>query len=172
MIDPYMHPLIRTSFTLFLFCITIQTGFAGQSSANPVKTAPIASRGVEKLDSILNARVSVVEFKKESDMTAEEINSSTGKICSCQILNLESSNYQHHYVVLLAERKNDGSGQAYTVAKNRIQKEKKHMKQMFYDKIEVVSDIQGTGSCKAMYYRLRKADVSLQLYEILNADIN
>jgi len=113
-----------------------------------------------------------MELKKESVQNSEETNSSEEKICSCQVLNLESSNFDHRYVVLLAEKKNDGTGTAYTIAKNRIQKEKKHLKQMFYDKIKVVSEKQGTGSCKEMFYRLRKADVSLQLYEILNADIN
>jgi hypothetical protein len=43
---------------------------------------------------------------------------------------------------------------------------------MFYDKVELVSETQATGSCKDMFYRLRKINVSLQLYEILNADIN
>ena len=113
-----------------------------------------------------------MEVKKESELTPEEANSSNEKICSCQVLNLESSNFDHRYVVLLAEKKSDGTGTAYTIAKNRIQKEKKHLKQMFYDKIEVVSEKQGTGSCKEMFYRLRTADVSLKLYEILNADIN
>ncbi|HEX3767209.1 MAG TPA: hypothetical protein VHT72_02490, partial [Puia sp.] len=78
----------------------------------------------------------------------------------------------HRYVVLLAEKKSDGSGTAFTVAKNRIQKEKKHLKQMFYDKVKLVSETQATGSCEEMFYRLRKINVSLQLYEILNADIN
>ena len=113
-----------------------------------------------------------MEIKKESEPNSEEESSSTGKICSCQVLNLESSNFDHRYVVLLAEKKNDGSGAAYSIAKNRIQKEKKHLKQMFYDKIKVVSETQGTGSCKEMFYRLKSANVRLQLYEILNADIN
>jgi hypothetical protein len=166
-----MHPLIRISFTLFLLCFIVQAGFAGQSSVRPIKIISISAQ-IEKLDSILSNRVSVVEVKKETELTPEEANSSTGKICSCQVLNLASSNYDHRYVVLLAEKKNDGTGSAFTMAKNRIQKEKKHLKQMFYDKIQVVSEMQGTGSCEAMFYRLRTADVSLQLYEILNADIN
>ena len=166
-----MYPLTRISFALSL-CLAVQTGFAGQSSVRPVTGIPFISAGIEKLDSILSNRVSVIEVKKESALTPEEANSSAGKICSCQVLNLASSNYDHRYVVLLAEKKNDGSANAFTVAKNRLQKEKKHLKQMFYDKIQVVSEMQGTGSCKAMFYRLRKADVSLQLYEILNADIN
>ena len=166
-----MHPLIRISFALFLLCFAVQTGFAGQGSVRPVRSVYIASARIEKLDSVLNKRVSVMEVKKESELTSEEANTS-GKICSCQVLNLESSNFDHRYVVLLAEKKNDGSAAAYAIARDRIQKEKKHLKQMFYDKVKVVSEMEGTGSCKEMYYRLRKADVSLKLYEILNADIN
>jgi hypothetical protein len=167
-----MHPLIRISFALFLLCFAFQTGFAGQGSVRPVKRVTLVSEQIEKLDSNLNNRVSVTEVKKESEQNSEKTNSSEEKICSCQVLNLESSNFDHRYVVLLAEKKNDGTESAYSIAKNRIQKEKKHLKQMFYDKIKVVSEKQGTGSCKDMFYRLRKADVSLKLYEILNADIN
>ncbi len=42
---------------------------------------------------------------------------------------------------------------------------------MFYEKVKVVAEMQGTGSCKSMFYQLRSADSHLQLYEILNADI-
>jgi hypothetical protein len=167
-----MYPLIRNSFALFLLCFAGLNSFAGQGSVRPVNTVNFVSQCTEHLDSILSVRVSLLEVKKESELTSEEINSSAGRICSCQVLNLESSNYDHRYVVLLAEKKNNGSGTAYAIAKNRIQKEKKHLKQMFYDKIKVVSEVQGAGSCKAMFYRLRTADVNLQLYEILNADIN
>ena len=152
--------------------MAVQTGYAGQGSVRPVKRVSIVTASFEKLDSVLSSPVSVMEIKKESELTSEEANSSAGKICSCQVLNLESSNFDHRYVVLLAEKKNDGSGTAYSIAKNRIQKEKKHLKQMFYDKIQVVSETQGTGSCKEMFYRLKSSNVRLQLYEILNADIN
>lgn len=167
-----MHPLIRTSFALSLVFFAAQAGFAGQSSVTPATSISLISAHIGKLDSILSSRVSVIEVKKEPELTTEDGNSSTEMICSCQVLNLESSNYNHRFVVLLAEKKNDRTGTAFTKAKNRIQKEKKHLKQMFYDKIQVVSEMQGTGSCKAMFYRLKTADMSLQLYEILNADIN
>jgi hypothetical protein len=167
-----MYPVIRNSFTLFILCFVVNAGFAGQGSVRPVKFMPSLSINIKKLDSVLSNEVSVVEIKKATEMSPEEANASAGKICSCQILNLASSNFDHRYVVLLAEKKNDGNGSAYTIAKNRIQKEKKHLKQMFYDKVELVSESQGTGSCKEMFYRLKTTNVSLQLYEILNADIN
>ena len=166
-----MHPLIRISFAIFCLCIASLNGFAGSSNTSPVKTVSFQLKEISKLDSFLTARITVMEVKKESELSAEESNSATGKICSCQVLNLESSNYDHRYVVLLAEKKNDGSGAAFEVAKSRIQKEKKHLKQMFYDKVQVVAEMQGTGSCKSMFYKLRTANNSLQLYEILNADI-
>jgi hypothetical protein len=166
-----MRPLIRISFALFCLCFATQTGFAGSTNTSPVKTATFKLKDVKKIDSFLTARVAVIEVKKESEISAEESSANTGKICSCQVLNLESSNYDHRYVVLLAEKKNDGSGAAFEVAKSRIQKEKKHLKQMFYDKVKVVAEMQGTGSCKSMFYKLRTANSSLQLYEILNADI-
>lgn len=75
-------------------------------------------------------------------------------------------------MVLLAEKTNDGSSSVYKLAKNRIQKEKKQLKKLFYDKVEVVDEIQGTGSCKSMFYQLSSANGNLKLYEILNADIN
>jgi hypothetical protein len=137
-----MPPLIRILFALFPICFAVQTGFAGQGSVRPVMRVSIVSASFEKLDSILSNQVSVMEIKEDRD------------------------------VALLAEKKNDGSRTAYAIAKNRIQKEKKHLKQMFYDKIKVVSEIQETGSCKELFYRLKTANVRLQLYEILNADIN
>ena len=127
---------------------------------------------IEKLDSFLSARSSVITIKKQTELSAEETSVSSGKICSCQVLNLESSNYNHRYVVLLAEKKNDGSSLAFEQAKSRIQKEKKHLKKMFYDKVKVVAEMQGIGSCKAMFFQLRTADSNMQLYEILNADTN
>ena len=92
------------------------------------------------------------------------------RICSCQVLNLQSSNHDHRFVVLLAEKTNDNSGAAFKAARNRIQKEKKQLKKLFYDKVKLVAEMQGRGSCKSMYFRLRTTDSQLQLYEILNAD--
>ncbi len=169
-----MRPLIRFTFTLFVLCLTFIEVFAGSGTVRPVHTASfqISNKQVYKLDSFLRDGISVITVKKESDLTAEEAASSKTRICSCQILNLESSNYDHRQVVLLAEKTNDGSTSAYAVAKERLQKEKKHLKNMFYDKVQVVAEMQAAGSCKAMFYQLRTKDKNVQLYEILDADIH
>jgi hypothetical protein len=150
-----MRPLIRIAFALLFLCLVTPYSFAERGSVRPVRAVSISYSDIAKLDSELTPRVAIIT-----------------RICTCQILNLESSNYDHRYVVLLAEKANDGSSAAFSAARNRIRKEKKHLKQMFYDKVKVVAEMQGVGSCKSMFYQLRTADKNLQLYEILNADIH
>jgi hypothetical protein len=167
-----MRPLIRNVFTFIFLCLTSFKIYAGNEIALPVKAATFHLIQIEKLDSFLRSTVTVISVQKVSEKANDDLESSKSgsHICSCQVLNLESSNYDHRYVVLLAEKTNNGSSSDYKEAKNRLLKEKKHLKQMFYDKIKVVAEIQGTGSCKSMFYKLRTADSHLQLYEILNAD--
>jgi hypothetical protein len=166
-----MRPLIRIAFTLLFLCLAIMDVIGGSGSSKPVSPSVFQIHNLVTLDSFLTVRVTPTEVKKMSDVSPAKESNSAGRICSCQILNLESSNYDHRYVVLLAEKTNDGSGTAFVLARNRLQKEKRHLKQLFYDKIKVVSEMQGAGSCKSMFYQLRTADSHLQLYEILNADI-
>jgi hypothetical protein len=165
-----MRPLIRFSIALLFPALSTLDSFGGSETARPVNSFNLEVKHIERVDSFLTADVSTHDAKTASLYHSGEALSS-GRICSCQILNLGSSNYDHRYVVLLAEKTNDGSAEAFTVAKNRIQKEKKFLKQMFYDKVKVVGEMQGTGSCKSMFYQLRTADKNLQLYEILNADL-
>jgi hypothetical protein len=167
-----MRPLIRISFTLVLLTVTAANIFAGTGSVKPVMRQSFKLENIVKLDSFLSASVNSSSVKKISETSKEFLSESAGRICSCQILNLGSSNYDHRYVVLLAEKTNDGTPLAYSVAKSRLQKEKKQLKQMFYDKVKVVAEMQGTGSCKSMFFRLKTADSHLKLYEILNADIS
>ena len=93
------------------------------------------------------------------------------KICSCQILNLQSSNYQHNKVAVFAEKTNNGSFSSDSkAAKGTIEKEKKHLKQLFYDKLEVVNHIAENTDCKSLYLKLKKKDNALVMYDILDAD--
>jgi hypothetical protein len=166
-----MRPLIRFTIALFILSLFSLDSFGGSESVKPVNPFNLYDNHIERLDSFLTVRNSIQSAKTAFPLVAGAVLPSAGRICSCQILNLGSSNYDHRYVVLLAEKTNDGSGEAYIVAKNRIQKEKKFLKQMFYDKVKVVAEMQGTGTCKSMFYQLRTADKNLKLYEILNADL-
>lgn len=165
-----MHPLIRFAAALILLSLAALSLLASPNSSSPSKAGAFHIGQIKKLYEFLPDSI----FFLSTDKKAGVLNKKTGvagdRICSCQVLNLESSNYDHRYVVLLAEKTNDGTGTSFKAARKRIQKEKKQMKELFYDKVKLVAELQGSGSCKSMYFRLRMADSNLQLYEILNAD--
>jgi hypothetical protein len=163
-----MHPLIRTPFALLLLCHASVSSLAGAGSTKPVSVISIQADQIQKLNSFLSSSMTILETVSAGEGNAA---ANSGKICSCQILDLESSNFHHQQVVLLAEKTIHGESSDYSLIRSRIQKEKKQLKKMFYDKVKVVSEIQGAGSCKSLYIRLKSADSNLQLYEILNADI-
>jgi len=144
---------------------------AGRGSAKPVHTLQLRMDQIQQLDHLLSTNLVVQTIGNPVNVSAEEKNT-TVRICSCQILDLESSNYNQQRVVLLAEKTGHGGSKDFTVARNHIQKEKKHLKQLFYDKVKLVAETQGTGSCRSLYFKLKTADSRLQLYEILDADIN
>jgi hypothetical protein len=144
--------------------------FAGTVRFKPFKSPIINSSVILKLDSFLSSAVSSLPVKRENGIPETETVHSSSQICSCQILNLESSNYDHRSVVLLSEKTNDGTPAAYSAAKSRLLKEKRHLKKMFYDKVKVIAEFQGAGSCKSMFLRLQTINNNLQLYEILSAD--
>jgi len=184
-----MNRLIRILFALLLLTlIAINNSFAGAEAIRPVShLSGKFAYTVQKLDSFLSSAVAVTAIgpvteepaAKTTDPSAGETpgkensaeTASTGRICSCQILNLESSNYSHRHIALFAEKTNHGSSADFNVAKSRINREKKHLKQMFYDKVEVVSEAEAEGSCHSLYLRMKTRDARLQIYEILNADI-
>ena len=175
-----MKRLIRIFFALLLLTlIAINNSFAGTGVIRPVGHLPGKfTYTIQKLDSFLSSTVTVTEAgpvqdasQASPDKETAAGNSTRGRICSCQILNLESSNYNHQHIAVFAEKTNHGSSADFRAAKNRINKEKKHLKNMFYDKVEVVAEVEAEGSCHSMYVKLKSRDARLQIYEILNADI-
>jgi hypothetical protein len=164
-----MRPLIRFSSAFLLLCVASLHIFAGSGSVKPVRVFLVQMNQIQKLDEMLSKSRTILTDNNVSSASPAGAES-TGRICSCEVLDMESLNYRHQHVVLLAEKTNHGVSTDFNQAKRRIQKEKKQLKRMFYDKIKLVSEFQGTGSCKSMYFKLKSADSHLQLYEILNAD--
>ncbi len=164
-----MHPLIRFAAALVFLFLAALSVLAGPKSSRPVNTKILHLRQIKKLDNFVRDSATVSTPDKGSGSVIEKL-PSADRICSCQVLNLGSSNYDHRYVVLLAEKTVNGSDAGFRAARNRIIKERKQLKKLFYDKVKLVAEMQGKGSCKSMYFRLRAADRQLQLYEILNAD--
>lgn len=108
---------------------------------------------------------------KKLDTASNTIKRGT-KICSCQILVLQTSYRRQKNFALFAERTNKKSFASDLSFANRVlEKEKRHMQSFFYDKLEVVGTISDAIDCKSMFKRLKTKNKALYLYDILDADI-
>jgi len=166
-----MRHLIRISIICFFICIATQIVLAVPIRVEPLGWSVFKIDQIKRLNDLLSSYLHIQPKSINSKASLESINPSS-KICSCVILDLESTNYNHQHVLLLAEKTNYESRSDYIIAKNHIEKEMKHLKRMFYDRIKTISEIHQPVSCKSLYFKLKTADTQLQLYEILNADAN
>lgn len=94
------------------------------------------------------------------------------KICTCQILILQSNYQRQKNFALFAERTNKKSLASDLSSANRvIEKEKRRMRSLFYDKLEVQAVVADVTDCKSLYKKLKTKNKSLYMYDILDADI-
>ncbi len=166
-----MRLFIRIITVCLLFGTPTQILLAGPVSAEPLKSPVFKMNEIRSLNDFISKQKHIKAGRGYSSASSDAL-STTIRICSCQIVDLVSSNYDHRHVALLAEKANYGSNSDFIITRNRIEKEKKHLKKMFYDKIKLISEVHQTVSCRSLYFELKTVDSQLQLYEILNADSN
>lgn len=155
-----MNLLIRT-WLLLVILISFNKGlFAGHASAHPASRLPTHYYlTVKDLDSNLNLN----GHAKNGKFIV--------KICSCQILNLKSNNYHQKYMGVFAERSSKGNYSTdLSIAKRTIEKEKRHIKSLFFDELKVVDRFSEPTDCRTLYVRLKLKNSSLVMYDILDAD--
>ena len=94
------------------------------------------------------------------------------KICACQVLKLQSANYKARNFALYSERTNKKS-YSYDVNKAKwiLEREKRHIANLFYDKVDVLDDIVEATDCRSMFLKMKKQHKTLILYDIVDADI-
>jgi hypothetical protein len=94
------------------------------------------------------------------------------KICACQVLKLQSANYKPRNFALYSERTNRKS---YTYdlhkAKWILEREKKHLAALFYDKLDVLDELVEVTDCRSMFIKMKKQHKTLILYDIVDADV-
>lgn len=98
-------------------------------------------------------------------------NNASAKVCACQILNLRSNNLHVKNAVVFAEKTNTEGENDLDKAKLRLEREKRMLKILFYNKIQVLAKTTASTDCNTLFLQLKKKQADLLLYEILNADI-
>ena len=119
-------------------------------------------------------KLSSVIYLENINDTSDVNTSKRGiKICSCQVLALQSSLYRRQKNIALFAEKTNGRSFSYDVNRiNRvIEKEKRHMQSFFYDKLFVLNSFTEHTDCKSLYTKLKSKNKYLILYDILDADI-
>jgi hypothetical protein len=108
-------------------------------------------------------------YKKD---TVVNTSSQILKICSCQIMDLQSSNHRQRNIALLAERsKSRNLNYDLSRISKVMGKEKKHLQYFFYDKLVVTNSFTERTDCRSLYLKLKRKNKFLILYDILDADI-
>lgn len=113
-------------------------------------------------------------FSIKSDSLKRKVNAnlSSVKICACQVLQLGSLNHKTKNYALFAERTNRKSFlYDSNKAKWVLEKEKRHLTDFFYDKMEVLDNFVENTDCRSLYLRMKKKHSKLILYDILDADL-
>ena len=95
----------------------------------------------------------------------------TAKVCACQILNLQSNNHHVKNAVVFAEKTISEGSTDLEKAKTRLEKEKRILKSLFYNKVQVIAKTTAETDCNTLFQQMKKKQANLLLYEVLNADI-
>jgi hypothetical protein len=148
-----MNPFIKTCFLLLAGIAITNTNLANDGHAAPsIFTTNRFITSLRSFDSVITVNA-------------------TAKICACQILNLRSNNHHVKNAVVFAEKTNEDGQADYTKAKIRLEKEKRIMRLLFYNKIEVIGKTTAATDCNTLFLQLKKKKDNLLLYEVLDADI-
>ncbi len=148
-----VKPLLKLS--LFLYLISVSKMLFAESC----QTMPLHF-----------SKAYPIHALNEVDTTSHANRYST-KICTCEILILQSSYHRQKNFALFAEiTKRKSLASDLSFARHVIEKEKKRMQSFFYDKLEVLATVADATDCKSLYKKLKIKNKSLFLYDILDAD--
>jgi hypothetical protein len=148
-----MNPFIQTCFLLITGCAISNTVLANDGYTTPsMFTSSRFTESVKTFDSIITANT-------------------TAKVCACQILNLRSNNHHLKNAVVFAEKTFSNEQTDLAKAKTRLEKEKRLMRILFYNKIQVIAKSTAATDCNTLFLQLKKKQANLLLYEVLDADV-
>ena len=134
-----------------------------------ISMAMLANDG-HKTPTIFSSQQFIASLKRIDSVLAIK-STASAKVCACQILNLRSNNHDVKNAVVFAEKTNSEGHADFAKAKSRLEKEKRILLALFYNKIEVISRTTAATDCNTLYKKLKKMQDDLLLYEMLNADI-
>lgn len=161
-----MYPRILTFLMKASFMLIAVASTAGEKSASPFNFTLRNLVAAEKAIEVSNASLSSFSGN------AEKKEKNRSKVCACEILKLSNNNANQENVAIFSEITNNGDINAeYKTALEILQKQKKNMKDQYYDKVKVNQTITAPMDCKTLYMKISKGEGGLVMYDIIDADI-
>lgn len=161
MLHVFRIRLFCLSATLLIFSLSV---FANGETVKPAQFQ--LNVFIQASLPVLNGNTSMAEAYLNE--TGKKINKS---VCVCEIMELRNNNSQVSNVAVFAETTNYGNmGDEYKKAERLIRKERKLMKQVYYDEIRTQEKLAAATDCLNLYIRLKGYHPDLKLYDILDAD--
>lgn len=161
-----MTSKFRTRF--FGLCISLAfTTFTAMADNGSVRPENLNLKAYIKTSAqVLNNSVSTVKTFETNILSKK-----TNTVCVCEIMELRNNNVQISKVAVFAEKTNNGElGNDYKIAERVIRKERKQMKDVYFDEIKTDNKMAVPTSCMNLYLKLKKGTPELKLYDILNVN--
>ncbi len=95
----------------------------------------------------------------------------SAKVCACQILRVASNNQSETFIAVFAQGTNNGDLSAnFASATSVIEKEKKHLKDMFYTKVKTAENITAPTPCSMLSRNIKVKYADIKTFAVLDAD--
>lgn len=96
----------------------------------------------------------------------------SNKICSCRLMDVQTSRYEKELVGIFAEMMPEGKMTSnYRLMDELIRRETVYFRIVFAKSAEVRETFRSATDCRSLYFRLKATNSRLRLYNILDADI-
>ncbi len=97
---------------------------------------------------------------------------SSKKVCSCQILSVESNNEQMQYIAIFAQKTHSGNlSSDYSHAKNILHREKKYLENQFFTRVQLKENLKAETDCSLLYKSIKARYNDIRMYSMLDADV-
>ncbi|MFT3936328.1 MAG: hypothetical protein QM726_22045 [Chitinophagaceae bacterium] len=118
---------------------------------------------------------STVNFPKSVTASLKEEKSlfeaEKAKVCACQLMKVLSNNDKEQLIAVFAQGTNNGNLSAnFATASSIIEKEKKHLKAMFYTNIKTTETVTASTPCSQLAKSIKIKHADVKVYDVLDAD--
>ena len=95
----------------------------------------------------------------------------SSKICACQLLKVSSNNEPEKMIAVFAQASNNGDlSFDFSLVQTVLQKEKKHIQDLFFSKIKVQENLTAISDCSLLFKNIKLKYDEVTMYGVLDVD--